>query len=206
LYSGYTIAFAIHPIYATILSLPATYATAFGFIYSYGRLIEAMANSKLLPKVCKLTTDSSGTPYVAMIAGSIVGYGICLLCYFVPSITIHLFDICILSAFMTYSSQSISYIYMKIHYSSIERAFKSPLGIYGAVFALVVWVLGAISVVVFANDDYFAVKVFSSLCAILGLYYYFFVRATQTISDEERQILFVAHVINCKCRTLSVPI
>lgn len=42
--------FGISDQQATILSIPATYATAFGFIFSYGRLMVAMSDSRLLPR------------------------------------------------------------------------------------------------------------------------------------------------------------
>ncbi|KAG3243702.1 hypothetical protein PI124_g11495 [Phytophthora idaei] len=46
---GFTLMFNISHHTSTILSLPATYATAFGFMWCYGKLIAAMAMSRLLP-------------------------------------------------------------------------------------------------------------------------------------------------------------
>ena len=47
--TGFSHLFGLSSHYVIILSVPATYATAFGFIYPYGKLLEAMSNSKLLP-------------------------------------------------------------------------------------------------------------------------------------------------------------
>eukprot|EP01035_Chromulina_nebulosa_P017361 gene17361-22908_t len=55
--SGFGQMFGMSDKQALILSLPATYATAFGFIFPYGRLIESLSNSKLLPKILSSTTN-----------------------------------------------------------------------------------------------------------------------------------------------------
>jgi len=56
--------------YAGVLAIPATYATAFGFIFAYGRLLESMAQSGLLPNALTLVTEKTGAPYIALWAGN----------------------------------------------------------------------------------------------------------------------------------------
>ncbi len=52
---------------ATIFSLPAVYATAFGFIYGYGKILQSMAASKLLPSAFEMTlgfeTSAMDSPF-----------------------------------------------------------------------------------------------------------------------------------------------
>ena len=55
--------------YAGVLAIPATYATAFGFMFAYGRLLESMAQSGLLPHSFTLVTETTGAPYIALWAG-----------------------------------------------------------------------------------------------------------------------------------------
>ena len=88
--------FATNNTYATLFSLPATYATAFGFIFSYGKLIVSMAESKLLPKIFTLKYGPTQAPYVAQITGSIIGYCVCLIVYYYPPLSLSLFNICML--------------------------------------------------------------------------------------------------------------
>ena len=47
--TGFAFIFKTRSVYLVVLSLPATYATAFGFMYGYGKLIAALASSNLLP-------------------------------------------------------------------------------------------------------------------------------------------------------------
>lgn len=95
---------------ATILSIPATYATAYGFIFSYGKLLLALADSKLLPSVFLWKYKPTGAPYMALIAGSVLGYAICLVVNYYPELSLYLFNICMLCSFMGYLSQIYGFI------------------------------------------------------------------------------------------------
>jgi len=183
---------------ATLLSLPATYATAFGFIYSYGKLITAMSKSRLLPGICNRTTAKNGTPYTALIAGSMLGYAICLLVYFEPFIGGHLFSICILSACTAYIAQCIGYIQLQTKFANLPRQFRSPLGIAGAIYSMLVWILIFISLIGFQQDGHFAIIAYLGIIGFLTVYYFYLAKRKQTFSEEEKKVLFVAHVINSK--------
>ena len=195
--AGFELMFGITDSTATLFTVPATYATAFGFIYAYGKLMQAMSASKLFPRWLR-KRSRTGSPYVAILCGSAFGYGVCLLVYFVPFVGLQLFNICILSAFVAYSAQCVGYIQLSTKFSSLPREFRSPLGIPGAVCSLLVWMLGAASIIGFQEDNQFAFIVVVCMIALLTVYYYAYAKSHQTFSEEERKILFVAHVINCK--------
>ena len=48
-------------------------------------------------------------------------------------------------------------------------------------------------------DSQFALIVFVSIVGLLSVYYYAYAKSRQTFSEDERKVLFVAHVANCKC-------
>jgi len=190
--------FSITATQASVLSIPATYATAFGFIFSYGKLLVAMAESRLLPRPLRVRHYKTHAPYWSLILGSVVGYGLCLLIYYQPSIGAKLFNVCILSAFVAYTAQCVGYIMLSTKYKNLPREFRSPLGIYGAVYSMFVWLLASVSIVGFQKDDGFAISVFVGMCIFFSIFYHVYSKNRQTFSEEERKILFVAHVINCK--------
>lgn len=196
---GFVLMFKCHTAVATTLSIPATYATAFGFMFSYSKIISAMADSSLFPSVFK--AKRNGVPYVAMVAGAVVGYGICVLQYLVPHLGAQLFNICILGAFFTYISQCIGFLYLRTKFSSIRRSWYSPLGVPGAIFSIIVWLLSSVSVIAFAGDHQFALIVLTCVMTAFSLYY-LTVAKHQKFSEEERTILFPAHVINCESNSL----
>jgi ethanolamine permease len=81
---GFMNMFGCSPEVATLLSLPATYATAFGFLYCYGRQLRSMGKSGLLNHYMGTELVSRDTPVVALLVGSLVGFGLCFLIWLVP--------------------------------------------------------------------------------------------------------------------------
>ncbi|KDO17305.1 hypothetical protein SPRG_17112 [Saprolegnia parasitica CBS 223.65] len=121
---------------------------------------------------------------------------VCLAAYFVPSVNTHLFSVCMLSSFCAYSAQCYGYIYLRRRFHHLERTFTSPLGVPGAVFAFCVWQLNILSILGFQTSPGVAFGAFAVLWCLLTIYYYAYAKHRQTISDDERKILFVAHVAN----------
>ncbi|KAL4106168.1 hypothetical protein PRIC1_004222 [Phytophthora ramorum] len=192
---GFELMFNVSHHAATVLSLPATYATAFGFMWCYGKLIVAMATSNLLPKFLSTTTKGNETPYGALLAGSAVSYALCTISYFVPDVGKNLFKICILSAFMSYTGQCIGYIALKRNYRNIKSSeFRSPFGIAGAVYSAVIWVLAIISVAAFQGNGGVEIIAFSLTVALLTIFYFGYARKRQTFSAAENRVMLVAHV------------
>jgi hypothetical protein len=179
---------------ALALSIPATYATAYGFMFPYGKLLQSLAESNLLPAPLKWTTSFSGTPYVALMLGSTFGFLICMAVYFYEHLELIIFETTMLSAFLGYISEAIGYIAMQTKFQSIKREFHSPLGIYGAIYCMLVFGLCAISVIAFQESQMALIAVFS-IQSMLSMYYFLFAKKNQTFSPEESKILFVAHVI-----------
>ena len=96
--------------FLALLSLPAALATAFGFIFCYGRQMFAMARSGLFPTSLSLTTQLNGSPYVALIAGSVISVAVTLIGYFFTAFSSSIFQICICGAFCSYIVQLLSFV------------------------------------------------------------------------------------------------
>ncbi|GLE02820.1 hypothetical protein PINS_up011684 [Pythium insidiosum] len=193
---GFTIMFGITQEVATVLTLPATYATAFGFMWAYGKLIAAMASSRLLPPVLARVSKRCGTPVAGMVFGSTLSYAMYLLCYWVPVVAPKLFNVCIVCAFVSYMGQCIGYISLRRSYRNIKSSSsRNPLGVPSAIFSFCVWLMGLISVVGFQGDVVFEFVVIGGIIALLSAFYYLYARKRQTFSDQENRVLIVAHII-----------
>jgi ethanolamine permease len=195
--NGFMLMFKISSDVATILSIPATYATAFGFIFAFGRVILAMAKSSLFPPVFTRTCGRYESPYVAILAGSVIGYILCIVVYFVPSVATYLFNYCILSGFVAYISQFIGFILFRVRHSTEKRLFVSPLGIPGAVYGIVVFSMASISVMGFQNDQSIAFIAFLVGIIIYSTYYFLYAKKRQRFSPEEK-FIFVLQIVKCK--------
>ena len=182
---------------ATILSLPATFATAFGFIWSYGKMMHAMAESKLLPSIFQRTT-ARGVPWVCLIGGSLLGYAICFIIFYNAYVSAHIFGVCTLFAFTAYIAQSVGYIFMQTKLKDATHEFRSPFGVFGAYYSILIWSLVAITVIALASTEKFELIVYVVVMSLLTIYYHGYAKSRQTFSEDERKILFTAHVSNCK--------
>ncbi|GAB9473858.1 hypothetical protein Gpo141_00011004 [Globisporangium polare] len=193
----FTLLFNISNELATVLSLPATYATAFGFMWCYGKLIAAMATSRLLPPfLAKTLHGREGAPYIAITFGSALSYSLCLLVYLVPTISAYLYIICITCGFMSYIGQCVGYIALKRSYKNIKSSsFRNPFGIPGAIYSMSVWALSLLAVVAYQGNGGVEILAFCCMAAALTVFYFAYARKRQTFSAQENKILLVAHVM-----------
>lgn len=180
-----------------ILSIPATFATGFGFIYGFGRVILSMARSDLFPSILSRTCGSFKTPYMAILAGSFISYIVVIAVHFIPEIEVYLFNITILAAFTAYDSQFIGFILLRTRFPDQERIFKSPLGIIGALYGISVFTLATISVIGFQNDGCTAFIVYMTIIVVCSFYYFGYAKKRQGFSDEE-QFIFVLQIVKCE--------
>ena len=191
---GYSSMFKMDFQTATGFSIPATYATAFGFQATAGKLMAAMADSKLLPTPFRIVMPGSKMPFVAYTTGATLGFFICYLCYFIPYLGPQLFNICILNGFIGYCSQCIGYVFFQTKFQSIEREFRSPLHLFGAAYAFVVFLLGILGVVAF-QPDRFALYAVLVLQGFFSVYYFLVAKKKQTFSEDEQKIMLRVHVV-----------
>ncbi|RHX99750.1 hypothetical protein DYB37_002017 [Aphanomyces astaci] len=190
---GFTRMFNISNATATLLAVPATFATAQGFMLSYSNILMAMANSKLLPAFLATRHASFGTPVNAMVSGTMVSFA---LCFVVDawSLDQYVFNACMLFAFTSYTAQCLGYIFLKTHHKTTKRLFTSPLGIGGAVFAMCVWVLNTIGIVAFQGDHQMSLIFVVLLVGVCSGYYHGYAKHHQSFSEEEQKIMLFAHI------------
>jgi len=172
------------------MSFLGTFGAAHGMIFGTGKLLHALADSGIFPRFFHGKTPSTATVY-----GSIIGFCICILTLMFPQYEAIVFNICVLSGYTTYCSHCLGYIYFKTRFSRLERSFKNPLGIFGAVYAGLVFCFANISIIFFQNDNHIAVLFVVAFWLLMSVIYYAGARKFQIFSKEEQQCLFVAHII-----------
>ncbi|CAK4710131.1 unnamed protein product [Aphanomyces euteiches] len=78
----------------------------------------------------------------------------------------------------------------------MPRLFHSPVGVYGAVFAILIWIMNLIGIVGFQGDDEVSLSISVGLMLIFSIYYHTYAKTRQTFSEEEEKIMLVVHVAN----------
>lgn len=191
---------------APILSLPGAVGNAFGFLAGCGRQIRSMAGSGLLPEVLQrsYTGSQQNTPIAGLLGGSLLSYLVLLVVYHtMPEDYIHaLFHMCMCSSSVAYMCLLRSYIIFSTRYSNIERPFRSPLGVYGAVYGIVI--LGYVTVTVFFLDKtnpkqiYRSFYLYMAFLVLAFVYYALVARRFEFFSQEEQDRFMKAYILNGK--------
>jgi len=176
-------------VHANALSLLATFAGSHGMIFGSGKLLNALAESGLVASCFQGETAARATLY-----GALISFVICILTAFFPVNSV-VFNVCVLSGYTTYCVHCIGYVYVRTQFSSLDRCFRSPLGIFGAVYAGSIFLLAIIAIIFFQQDRHIAVLTQVVAWCTMSLYYFYSAQKKQKFSLEEQKNLFVAHVI-----------
>ncbi len=196
---GFERALGVSENVAIWLSLPPIIATGFGFTSAFGKQISSMARSKLLPNYYKAQTKKSQQPYRAIIAGSIVAFGITVIAKAIyPPFQHDLYLLCCLVSYFVYINTFIGFIIFRKHYSSISRHYVNPLGVPGAVLGILISSLGVIAVLFFQGLNFVPILLFFLYMGFLSSLYAWFIHKIQVFSADEQKALFTAYVINGK--------
>lgn len=192
--AGFQRIFGITPDYATVVSLPATIASGFVFLFYFGQQLRAMSLSGLLPAWVAIEHPTRKTPIAALILGSAIGYALCVIEHQVAVVRHQFYYIGTLGAFCTYLSIYLSFLAFRLYFPTIKREFTSPLGLAGAAYGSLVFALAVVSIVAFQRDQV-ALYVVLVLIAVATICYYFVVRTRQVFSEEEKTVMFKAYVV-----------
>ena len=178
---------------ATIFYLPAVFATAFGFMYPAGKLIHSLSMSRLLPSFLS-SLSHTGAPWAAQLSGSTLSFLLAMYIHFRPLLLHDLFNICMLFAFYVYILQCVGYLQLQGSFSSVDREFRSPLGVYGAYYCIFACLVNVLSLVAFQVDQTPLV-----VCVLvnftLSIYYFTVVENEQKLSMEEERAHLVLLII-----------
>ena len=128
--------------FVAIIGLVASFHT---IIFAQGRQIYSLSRAGYFPSFLSVTHDERKTPHVAMIAGALVGLAIMLVLFFglgaeAGSAVIGgtLLNMAVFGAMCSYIAQGISFILLRRNHATIDRPYRSPFGIAGAVATIAV--------------------------------------------------------------------
>ena len=142
---------------ASILGLAAVAGLVASFhtiIFAYGRNIFSLSRAGYYPHPLSITHGTRNTPHVALVLGAVVGWIAAYILYKwgTGKVGAALLSMAVFGAVISYFMQTVSFVLLRRNLPEIERPYRSPVGIGGAVVAGVIALisLGAL----FWNDDY----------------------------------------------------
>ncbi|RHY30130.1 hypothetical protein DYB32_004587 [Aphanomyces invadans] len=194
---GYARLFGCSMPLATLLSVPATFASGQGFVQAYTNIIVALGSSRLLPEVFLVSLESTGAPIVAILSGTVLSFALCFVQLY-ADVDAVLFHAAMLFAFIAYLSQCIGYIYLRREHRGMARPFKSPFGVAGAVVASAVWLVSIAALV--GLQDWRGTIFAAAMLALCSVYYKVYAHQHQVFSTQENKALLFAHVARLNSR------
>mmetsp|Transcript_3411 Transcript_3411/g.3732 ORF Transcript_3411/g.3732 Transcript_3411/m.3732 type:complete len:626 (-) Transcript_3411:378-2255(-) len=184
---------------ATCLNIPALIATTLGFTYFSARQVHCMANSGLIPSVFKRVLPSTGMPHYAVIAYSSACFLLNVLIFTDESFMDHFYLVTSLSSFIVYMLAFFAYISFKDKYACLERYFASPLGIPGAYVGIFIFFVCFVGGVGFQKSYIPGVTIIAVV--IVSVIYFVFFSTEHHFSEEEKNELFKAYLVNANLAT-----
>ncbi|MCO5730335.1 amino acid permease [Rhizobium sp. SSA_523] len=131
-----------------LVALTGLIASFHTILYAQGRQIYSLSRAGYFPTFLSVTHPRYRTPHVAMIAGAVIGLSVMLVIWFslgaetggsvIGSV---LLNMAVFGAMFSYIMQAISFILLRKKLPNIERPFRSPFGIPGAVLTIVIAVI-----------------------------------------------------------------
>eukprot|EP01038_Epipyxis_sp_PR26KG_P015988 gene15988-21696_t len=185
--------------YANLLAFPATFISGYALIYSYSKQLASMAQSRLFHPSLGIVAEETRVPYAAMIFLSVITYTLMVLIHFEFINYIDFLNLSFICSFVVYLCLLVTYLFFKLKYSSLERKYVNPAGIYGAFYGILVFSLGLIGGLFFQSTTAALID-FAVFIGVMSVYYYFYAKNRQFFSEEEQKILLIAYVINANAR------
>lgn len=156
-----------------LIAVAGLIASFHTIIFAYGRNIFSLSRAGYFPRVLSVTHGTRQTPHVALMTGAVLGYIVALVIHLLPqesSVGAILLNMAVFGALISYIMQLLSFILLRTKLPDIERPFISPLGVPGAVVALVI--CAAALLFLFLNPDYNKGVLGAAIWYLLGLVYF----------------------------------
>jgi ethanolamine permease len=162
LLDGFRVIFGDNENLSNVLGLGAVAGIIASFhtiIYAYGRNIFSLSRAGYYPHWLSLTHGRRNTPYVALVAGAVIGYGLALLLdqatkneWLDGNLSAALLSMAVGGAVVSYFLQMVAFILLRRNLPNIDRPYRSPIGIPGAAIGALIALISLAAL--FWRDDY----------------------------------------------------
>lgn len=186
------------------LTLLPNFASGLGFLYAATHLTQAMALSGLAAPALTPTVGEAKVPLRALAANCVAQCVAALVGWAASGgATPPFYELCVMAACVVYGGVFAAFVAFRVRFSNMARQFRSPLGLCGAAYGLLLFGATLVEVAV-DTADRFVVVVFVAALLAAAAYYVAVAEARQFFSPEEQTRFMKAYIMNGACRSLSV--
>ncbi len=157
-------------------------------LFAYGRQIYSLSRAGYFPSSLSVTHGRHKTPHRALIAGAVLGYGAALVIHLTPQggpVGAVLLNMAVFGAVLAYILQMASFLILRAKFKSLHRPYVSPLGVPGAVVAMLIAAVTLVTL--FLNADYRMGVVGAAIWFALGIAYFVFHARHRLIMAPEEE-------------------
>lgn len=191
LYDGFSTIFGggtVTKIFA-LVAVAGLIASFHSIIFAYGRQIYSLSRAGYFPQFLSVCHRTRQTPHIALIVGAVMGYIVALAIHFAgeeSSLGAMLLNMAVFGAVISYMLQMVSFVLLRKRMPDIARPYKSPMGMFGAVFTFILSGVTLVSLYI-SNSVYQRVAIAAAVWFALGLLYFALIgRKRLILSPEEK--------------------
>ena len=177
------------------LAVAGLVASFHSILFAYGRQLFSLSRAGYFPRWLSVTHATRKTPHRALLAGGAIGYSVALVVHWLGGsehpVGAVLLNMAVFGAVISYGLQMASFVLLRIRLPHMERPYRSPLGIAGALVAggIATATFGALFVVPEYRNVIFGVAVWYAL----GLVYFAAYARHHLVASPEEAFASEAH-------------
>jgi len=178
-----------------LVAVTGLVASFHSIIFAYGRQIFSLSRAGYFPRWLSRTHRRRRTPHMALLVGALLGY---VVAYGIHALGPEhpvgavLLNMAVFGAVIAYALQMLSYILLRIRLPDIERPYRSPLGVPGAVVALLIAVVTLVALFV-TDPIYQKVVIGAAVWYGLGLLWFAVYARHKLVLAPEESFALSAH-------------
>ncbi|MEM7138112.1 MAG: ethanolamine permease [Myxococcota bacterium] len=171
-----------------LVAVTGLVASFHSIIFAYGRQIFSLSRAGYFPRWLSRTHPTRKTPHAALLTGAVIGYGVAYAIHLLgpdSPVGAVLLNMAVFGAVIAYALQMLSFVLLRIRLPDIERPYRSPLGLPGAVAALVIALVTLVALFV-TDPVYRKVVIAAAIWYGLGLLWFaLYARRRLVLAPEE---------------------
>ncbi|UCH30045.1 MAG: ethanolamine permease, partial [Myxococcales bacterium] len=178
-----------------LVAVTGLIASFHSIIFAYGRQIFSLSRAGYFPRWLSRTHPRRQTPHVALLVGAALGYAVAYGIHRLGPehpVGAVLLNMAVFGAVIAYALQMLSYILLRLRLPHIERPYRSPLGVPGAVVALSIAVVTLVALFV-TDPVYQKVVIGAAVWYGLGLLWFALVARRKLVLAPEESFALSAH-------------
>ncbi len=176
----------------SLFALTGLIASFHTIIYAYGRVLFALSRAGYFPRWIS-PVNRRRVPHLALILGAVVGFGCAIVIQFDKKKVVGpvLLNMAVFGAVISYILVMISFIVLRIRRPNLERPYRSPLGITGALIGALLALIALAAC--FSIEDYRPGVVGTAIFLVIAMAYYFWHSRHRLVAQApEEEIALIA--------------